>query len=58
MYDATCGDEKVRAFLQEANPEAARAIARRFTEAARRGFWVSRRNSSAARLAEMLDESA
>jgi cobaltochelatase CobN len=58
LYDATCGNEKVRAFLQEANPEAARAIARRFAEAARRGFWVSRRNSSAAHLAEMLGEGA
>jgi cobaltochelatase CobN len=56
VYDATCGDEKVRTFLQEANPDAARALARRFAEAARRGFWISRRNSSAAHLAEMLGE--
>ncbi|SDR62311.1 cobaltochelatase CobN subunit [Rhizobiales bacterium GAS113] len=55
VYDATCGDERVRDFLQQANPQAARAIAARFAEAARRGFWVSRRNSSAARLAEMLE---
>jgi cobaltochelatase CobN len=58
VYDAVCGDETVRAFLLEANPEAARAIARRFSEAARRGFWASRRNSSATHLAEMLGESA
>src|SRR5262249_50640083 len=58
LYEATCGDEKVRAFLLEANPEAARAIARRFAEAARRGLWASRRNSSAAHLAEMLSERA
>ena len=58
FYDATCGDEKVRAFLLAANPQAARAIAARFADAARRGFWVSRRNSSAAHLAEMLGDSA
>jgi len=56
LYDATCGDEKVRAFLRQANPDAARSIARRFAEAARRGFWASRRNSAAAELAEMLGE--
>jgi cobaltochelatase CobN len=55
LYDATCGDENVRAFLRNANPEAARAIASRFAEAARRGFWVSRRNSSARDLAEMME---
>jgi cobaltochelatase CobN len=55
VHDATCGDEKVRDFLLHANPEAARAIASRFAEAARRGFWVSRRNSSARILAEMLE---
>jgi cobaltochelatase CobN len=55
LFEATCGSDKVRAFLLDANPEAARAIAGRFAEAARRGFWVSRRNSSAAHLAEMLE---
>ncbi|MBV9113736.1 MAG: cobaltochelatase subunit CobN, partial [Hyphomicrobiales bacterium] len=45
VYDATCGDERVRDFLLQANAEAARAIAARFAEAERRGFWVSRRNS-------------
>jgi cobaltochelatase CobN len=55
VYDATCGDGRVRGFLLQANPEAARAIASRFTEAVRRGFWVSRRNSSAEILAEMLE---
>ncbi|MFI5010986.1 MAG: cobaltochelatase subunit CobN [Hyphomicrobiales bacterium] len=54
VYDATCGNEAVREFLERANPEAARAIAERFTQASRRGFWASRRNSSAARLAEMM----
>ncbi|MGC1579185.1 MAG: cobaltochelatase subunit CobN [Beijerinckiaceae bacterium] len=58
LYDATCGDERVRDFLLQANPEAARAIASRFVEAARRGFWVSRRNSSARDLAEMMEARA
>jgi len=53
LFDATCGDEAVRAFLRQANPEASRAIADKFEEAVRRGFWTSRRNSSAAILAEM-----
>jgi cobalamin biosynthesis Mg chelatase CobN len=48
----------VRDFLLRANPEAARAIASRFAEAAHRGFWVSRRNSSARDLAEMMEARA
>ena len=47
LFDATCGDERVRAFLVAANPQAARGMAERFEEARRRGFWISRRNSSA-----------
>jgi cobaltochelatase CobN len=53
LFEATCGDESVRAFLIAANPQAARAMAERFEEARRRGFWISRRNSSADILAEM-----
>jgi len=53
LFEATCGDETLRAFLESANPQAAAAIAAKFEEAARRGFWISRRNSSAAILAEM-----
>jgi cobaltochelatase CobN len=55
MFDATCGDERVRAFLLEANAEAARAIARRFDEAMRRGLWHARSNSAGAVLAEMME---
>jgi cobaltochelatase CobN len=55
MYDATCGDDAVRAFLVSANPDAAASVARRFEEAARRGLWQSRRNSSAATLRDMLE---
>jgi cobaltochelatase CobN len=53
LFDATCGDERVRDFLLAANPEAAHAIASRFADAERRGFWTSRRNSTAAALAAM-----
>ncbi len=53
LFDATCGDETVRAFLKSANPQAAEAIAKTFEEAARRGFWTSRRNSTATILADM-----
>ncbi len=52
LFDATLGDEAVRAFLRAHNPGAARAIAGRFREAAARGFWDSRRNSTAAILAD------
>jgi cobaltochelatase CobN len=55
MFDATCGNDDVRAFLLDANPEAAGGIARKFEEAARRGLWTTRRNSSAALLQDMLE---
>jgi cobaltochelatase CobN len=55
VYDATCGNDAVRAFLEAANPQAARAIAGRFAEAERRGFWVTRRNSCATILSSMLE---
>ncbi len=54
VFAATCGADDVRAFLLEANRDAARAIAERFRDAATRGFWTSRRNSDAAMLADML----
>ena len=47
MFDATLGDNSVRAFLLRANRRAASHMGRVFEEAARRGFWLSRRNSSA-----------
>ena len=53
LFDATCGNERVRAFLVAANPQAARGMAERFEEARRRGFWISRRNSSAEILEQM-----
>jgi cobaltochelatase CobN len=56
-FDATLGDDAVREFLVAANPLAARGMAAKFAEARRRGFWLSRRNSSAAIL-EQLGEAA
>ncbi|MEJ1157194.1 cobaltochelatase subunit CobN [Prosthecomicrobium sp. N25] len=55
LYDATLGDETVRAFLFAANPEAARATARTFSEAHRRGYWQTRRNAPLAFLAGLGD---
>jgi cobaltochelatase CobN len=55
MFDATLGDDAVRAFLEGANPLAARHMAGVFGEAERRGFWISRRNSSAAILASLME---
>jgi cobaltochelatase CobN len=53
LFNATLGDDVVRAFLVEANRLAARHMAGVFEEAARRGFWRSRRNSSAGILASL-----
>jgi len=58
MFDATLGDDAVRAFLVGANRQAASHMAGVFEEAARRGFWLSRRNSSARILASVLREAA
>ena len=58
MFDATLGDDAVREFLVGANPQAARHMARVFDEAVRRGFWLSRRNSSAGILASLAREAA
>ena len=58
MFDATLGDDAVRGFLVRANRQAARHMAGVFEEAERRGFWRSRRNSSASILASLLQEAA
>ncbi|HEY1783346.1 MAG TPA: cobaltochelatase subunit CobN [Roseiarcus sp.] len=55
IFDATFGNDSVRAFLLEANPQAASHMAGVFEDAARRGFWQSRRNSSARILASVLE---
>ncbi len=56
LFDAVCGNDEVRAFIEKENPRSARSIAEKFAEAERRGFWTSRRNSTAAILAEMRGE--
>jgi cobaltochelatase CobN len=53
LFDATIGNETVRAFLTGANPQVAGAIAERFEEAMRRGFWTTRRNSAASIMTSM-----
>lgn len=53
-FTATLGTAEVRSFLEDANRDAALAIARKFDLATRRGYWTSRRNSDAVILAEML----
>ncbi|MHB8884856.1 MAG: cobaltochelatase subunit CobN [Methylovirgula sp.] len=58
VFDATLGNDAVLAFLETANPDAARAMAERFNAALTRGFWSCRRNSLAMRLAQLLEPSA
>jgi cobaltochelatase CobN len=58
LYSATLADDRVREFLISANPEAASAIATLFREAEQRGYWTSRRNSTAAVLDALLAEAA
>ncbi len=58
LFASTCGTPAVRDFLLAANRDAARSMAERFADAARRGFWTSRRNSDAACLAQMLEDVA
>jgi cobaltochelatase CobN len=45
-YDATLGDDEVRHFLEQANPEAAAAMRRRFQQLRGAGYWTTRRNSA------------
>jgi cobaltochelatase CobN len=52
VYEATLGHDEVSAFLREANPVAANALARTFDIARERGFWLTRRNSIGLQLAE------
>ena len=52
LFDATLGDDAVRAFLENANPAAACGLATTFGRARDRGFWHPRRNATAAILAD------
>jgi cobaltochelatase CobN len=58
MFDATLGDDIVRAFLVNSNRRAACHMASLFEQAATRGFWLSRRNSSARILASVREAAA
>ena len=58
LFDATLGDEAVRAFLNAQNPDALQSMAQTFANAAHRGFWLSRRNSAMTLLRDMLGEPA
>ncbi|MDO9383477.1 MAG: cobaltochelatase subunit CobN [Hyphomicrobiaceae bacterium] len=51
-FDAMLGTPDVLEFMRANNPAAAEALAARFDDAIRRGFWQPRRNSVAAVLAE------
>lgn len=58
VFDATLGNDAVLAFLEAANPQAARAMAERFSAAMTRDHWTCRRNSVAMRLAALLETGA
>ena len=44
-YDATLGDDTVRRFIEQANPEAAAMMRQRFQQMRDAGHWMTRRNS-------------
>jgi cobaltochelatase CobN len=46
LYDAYLGDDRVRGFIEEANPAALSEIRARFAEAIERGLWRPKRNST------------
>jgi cobaltochelatase CobN len=46
LFDAYLADDRVRAFVADANPAALREMAERFREAIRRGLWTPRSNSA------------
>jgi cobaltochelatase CobN len=50
-YDATLGDDDVRRFIEQANPEAASVMRRRFQLMIDAGYWTTRRNSVIERIA-------
>jgi cobaltochelatase CobN len=50
-YDATLGDDEVRRFIEQANPEAAEVMRRRFQQMIDAGHWTTRRNSVIGRIA-------
>ncbi len=56
LFAAYLEDERVRDFMQTANPAALRETAARFAEAIRRGLWTPRSNRAAHLIAELLPE--
>ena len=56
-FDATLGDDEVRAFLERENPAAAKSIGQDFALLRDRGLWASRRNSITAILEAIRDVS-
>jgi cobaltochelatase CobN len=57
-YDATLGDDEVRRFIEQANPEAARIMRQRFQQMIDAGYWTTRRNSVIERIATTPAEAA
>jgi cobaltochelatase CobN len=57
-YDATLGDDEVRRFIEQANPEAARIMRQRFQQMIDAGYWTTRRNSVIGRIATTPAEAA
>jgi cobaltochelatase CobN len=50
-YDATLGDDEVRRFIEQANPEAGEVMRKRFQQMIDAGYWTTRRNSVIERIA-------
>jgi cobaltochelatase CobN len=50
-YNATLGDDEVRRFIEQANPEAAEMMRQRFQQMLDASYWVTRRNSVIERIA-------
>jgi cobaltochelatase CobN len=56
LFAAYLEDDRVRHFMEQANPAALREMAARFAEAIRRGLWIPRSNRAADLIAESLHE--
>ncbi len=56
LFASYLEDERVRHFMETANPAALRETAARFAEAIRRGLWTPRSNRAAYLIAELLPE--
>jgi cobaltochelatase CobN len=54
LFSAYLEDDRVRSFMERANPAALREMTARFAEAIRRGLWTPRSNSAADLIAERL----